>query len=133
MCTVIVGYGDISPQNQFSRVIATLYLPFCVAIMAWILGEFSGIYIKNRAEKLENEFLNRELTNKDLHEMDTDDNRSVSYGEFLAFMLEVMGKVEKEDMEQIKNLYTRLDADHSGSLTVGDLYRKAYGQTGVMP
>ena len=125
-----VGYGDISPQNQLSRAIATIYLPFSVAMMAWILSQFSGIYIKDRAEKSEKEFLNRQLTNKDIHEMDTNGDGSVHYGEFLAFMLEAMGKVEKEDLEEIKVLFSRLDVDQSGSLTISDLYKKVHSQKG---
>ncbi len=122
----IVGYGDVSPQTQVGRLIATFYLPFCVAIMASILGEFSGIYIKRKAERREKEFLGRQLTKKDLHEMDTRGDGSVSEVEFLTFMLDAMGKVEKEDMNRIKELYERLDADQSNSLTVDDLQKKAY-------
>ena len=126
----IVGYGDLSPQTQISRVIATIYLPFSVVIMAWILGQFSGVIIKQKAQTLEKEFLNRQLTFQDLREMDTEGNNSVSYAEFLTFMLQTMGKVEKDDIKQIKDLYERLDSDHNNSLTIDDLEKKAYGQSG---
>ena len=97
--------------------------------MTWILGEYSSVYIKHKRESLEEEFLNRQLTRKDLLVMDTDGDGSVSYGEFLAFMLNAMGKVEKYDLQQIKSLYQRLDSDQSNSLTVDDIYNKVHDQT----
>lgn len=97
--------------------------------MAWILGQFSGVIIKQKAQASEKEFLNRQLTFQDLRAMDTGSDGSVSYSEFLTFMLETMGKVEKEDLKQIKDLYEKLDADHNNSLTIDDLERKVYGQS----
>ena len=125
----LVGYGDISPKDQFARLIAVFYLPLCVGIMAHILGKFSKIYIKQKAKEAEKDFLNRRLSVRDLRKMDVEGNGNVSYNEFLVFMLVTMGKVDMSDIQQLERLYKKLDEDHSGNLSIQDLHAKAYGPT----
>mmetsp|Transcript_25336 Transcript_25336/g.29341 ORF Transcript_25336/g.29341 Transcript_25336/m.29341 type:complete len:105 (-) Transcript_25336:55-369(-) len=95
--------------------------------MAQILGKYSNIYMQRRAAEAEKEFLSRKLTAKDLQQMDREGDGAVSYSEFLVFMLHTMGKVEKKDIEQLEQLYLKLDADHDGNLTMYDLFKGAYG------
>jgi len=129
MTATTVGYGDISPQRQETRLIAVFYLPLCVGVMAKILGKFSSIYMKRKAQETERDFLNRELTVKDIKHMSGEGDSSVSYNEFLTFMLVTMGKVERTDIEQLERLYQKLDRDHNGSLEVQDLISKANGHS----
>ncbi len=77
------------------------------------------------AKENERKFLDRELTVKDIKQMDVEGNGAVSYNEFLVFMLVTMGKVESTDIQQLEQLYQKLDRDHNGDLTVQDLIAKA--------
>ena len=110
-----------------TRLIAVFYLPLCVGVMAHILGKFSNIYVKRRVQETETEFFDCEMTLKDIKQMDIEGNGVVSYNEFLVFMLVTMGKVESTNIQQLEQLYQKLDRDHNGSLTVQDLFAKANG------
>jgi len=120
-------YGDVSPQLPITRLIAVFYVPFTCSVTTKILGQFSGVYMKRKTKANEENFMDRKLTLKDLREMDVTGNGQVSYDEFLTFMLVRMGKVEKEDLIAIENLYHRLDRDNNNQLNVHDLYLAAYG------
>uniref|UniRef100_A0A7S4JFB5 EF-hand domain-containing protein n=1 Tax=Odontella aurita TaxID=265563 RepID=A0A7S4JFB5_9STRA len=116
-----VGYGDISPQTQSMRLYAVFFIPLSVSVLASILGRIAGFYMDRQAAKHEKDFLERELTLADLSEMDTDGDGEVCRGEFLSFMLVAMQKVDKETVDQLTELFNRLDADGSGSLQKNDL------------
>ncbi len=120
-----VGYGDLFPTQNSTRLIAVFYMPICITVMAKLFSEWTGIYLKARAEEAQKDFLSRKLTIEDLIEMDNNDveggDGKVSYGEFLEFMLMAMNKVDKDDIKKINDLYNALDQDHDGILTWRDL------------
>ena len=93
--------------------------------MAQIIGSITELFIKRTAENNEKKFLNRELTPKDISEMDVDGDGTVNYDEFLSFMLVTMGKVERQDIDQLKELYRKLDRDNDQILSIHDLLIKA--------
>jgi hypothetical protein len=122
-----IGYGDIAPKNRWMRFIAVFYLPVCVGVVAKVFTKITAVYLGRKVEKSEHEFLHRKLTEHDLDLMDVEGNESVSYDEFLAFMLVAMGKVDATDIQQLEELYHRLDADHDGTLKIDELFTMAYG------
>ena len=60
-----------------------IYLPLCVAIFGELLAKIAGIYVARKADKVEEEFLNRAMTLADFELMDLDKDVS----------LEVLNKV----------------------------------------
>jgi len=123
-----IGYGDLSPQTLSTRLIAVFYLPLCISIMAKIFSDITTIFMEKRAQEAEEKFYDRKLTKDDLKAMDIAKNGSVSVEEFLEFMLVTMNKVESEDIKELKDLYSALDTDADGSLTLNDLHQYAYGE-----
>jgi len=123
-----IGYGDLSPQTLSTRLIAVFYLPFCISIMAKIFSDITTTFMEKRAQEAEEEFYDRKLTKDDLKAMDIAKNGDVSVGEFLEFMLVTMNKVDSEDIKELKDLYSALDTDADGSLTLNDLHQYAYGE-----
>jgi len=119
--TTTVGYGDLEPQTQSMRLFAVFFIPLSVAVLANILGRIAGYYMDRQAAKNEKKFLQRELTLADLTAMDVDGDGSVTLGEFLSFMLVAMQKVDKEAIDELIELFEKLDADHSGALQKADL------------
>jgi Ca2+-binding EF-hand superfamily protein len=61
--------------------------------------------------------------------MDAEGNGAVSMDEFLSFMLITMGKVEREDIEQLKELYRRLDSNNDRNLNIHDLFNTTHGRS----
>ena len=82
-----VGYGDLHPDLQLTRLFAVVFLPFAVVLLAKVLGGITGLWMEGRADEAEQEFLRRELTLADLTTMDTNSDGRVSFSEFLSFML----------------------------------------------
>jgi len=125
-----VGYGDISPKNKWTRLFSVIYLPFCVLLMARIIGNVSGIYLQRKVQRSELDYMkNRYLSISDLSHMDQmygDGNGKVTYDEFLTFMLVTMGKVEHNDINILRELYRKLDKDRSGELSSRDVFSLAY-------
>jgi len=122
-----VGYGDLSPQLMGTRLVAVFYLPLCIGIMAKILSQITSVYMDRKAKEAENKFLNRTLTLDDLQKMDFGGDGTVNGEEFLAFMLVAMGKVDQESIDQIKDLFERLDVDDDNCLEISDVMVTAYG------
>lgn len=120
-----VGYGDIRPDTQISMIISIFYLPLAVAIFGEILYRIASAYIIRKARKLEEDFLNRELTMRDLRMMDENFDDKVELWEFLSFMLVAMQKVDKQSIDELKSLFHSLDVTGSGCLDKGDLLMSA--------
>ena len=119
--TTTIGYGDLSPHGEGTRLFAVIFLPLAVVVLGKVLGGVASVYIDRKTRKAEKEFLSRELTLADLAVMDEDGDGSVQMGEFLSFMLVAMQKVSAEEIEELKELFRTLDADGGGTLQKEDL------------
>lgn len=116
-----VGYGDVVPESQQSKLFAVLLIPSSVMVIAELFNRLIAVYLKRRADECEEEFLNRRMTLADFHQMDVDNSGTVTYDEFIKFFLVTMGKVKEEDMDRLKNLYDKFDANGDGDIQIEDL------------
>ena len=118
---------QISPESQVTRLFAVVFIPCSVMVVAELFGRLIYVYLEKRALEAELEFLNRRMTLADFNTMDVDKNGSVTYDEFIRFFLVTMGKVKEEDMDHLKQLYEKFDANHDGTLQIDDLVLMAKG------
>ena len=123
-----VGYGDVTPESQEARLFAVLFIPSSVMIVAELFNRFIAVYLQRKTQECEEEFLNRRMTLADFHRMDVDGNGLVTYDEFIRFFLVAMGKVKEEDMDRLKTLYDKFDANGDGDIQIADLIMIAKGQ-----
>ena len=115
------GYGDVVPTSQWTKLYCILYLPLAVGVFAEILGRVAGIYIQHKMRAAEHQFLRRAMTLCDIRTMDTNHNGHVSMSEWLSFMLVALQKVDKEFIDELKMVFTSLDANGNGVLDFDDL------------
>ena len=73
------------------------------------------------AEAHADAFVSRGVSEAMIADMDKDGSGSIDKGEFLAYMLIAMGKLEPEDVEKVNGMFDHLDADGSGSIDVDDI------------
>lgn len=116
-----VGYGDLSPTEQWSRLLCIVFLPLAVTVFCEVLGRVAGAYLDYKIEAEEEKFLNRQLTLSDINEMDSNNDGNVMWGEFLGFMLTAMQKVDKEDIDHLRKVFDQLDITGTGQLNKYDI------------
>lgn len=116
-----IGFGDEIPTKQVTRFICVLWIPLAVAVLCEFLGRVAGSIIERRNDEIEDRFLQRTMTIADLHTMDEDKDQKVSKHEFLSYMLVSMQKVEQDDIDEIMDLFKRLDVSKTGWIEKEDL------------
>lgn len=121
-----IGYGDVSPQNEWIRLAATFYVPFVVVTLTMVMSALSNVYMTRKTHESEVKFLNRKLKQKDLVAMDVNEDGVVTRAEFVSFMMVAMGKADSELVEKLRGVFNRLDKDKNGTLTVADLLNKVH-------
>jgi len=129
-----VGYGDFTPKSQQMRLFAVFFLPLWVAVDGEIISRIAEVFVDREEDRLEHQFLARELTMHDLLVMDTHKTGDVSFDEFLSYMLVAMHKVDQETIDELRDVFNERDLNGSGSIMREDLVlmarkRKEYLQS----
>lgn len=96
-------------------------------ITAHFFGRLINVYLQRKAIEAEEEFLSRRMTVADFKCMDTDQDGSVTYDEFIRFFLVQLGKVQPGEMDRLKELYDKFDVNNDGSIQMNDLILMAKG------
>jgi len=125
-----IGFGDIAPEKEGTRLFAVLFLPISVCVFGEVIGRIAHLYISRKTRRMEKKFLSRCITQLDLQIMDADKNGMVSMDEFLAFMLVALQKVDKETIDELRVLFKSLDVTQNGSLDKDDLIQMANSRVG---
>jgi Ion channel len=119
-----VGFGDFHPSLSYTKLFSCFFLPLAVAVLGALLGRIASLYMDRKRRLAEQRFLSRSLTLCDLTTMDTSEDGRVDKAEFLTYMLTALQKVSKEDVQEIVDLFHKLDVDGSNYLSKDDLEAK---------
>lgn len=117
-----IGFGDITPDSTITKIGCIIFLPLVVAVMGEFLTHIAGVYLNRQNHNSEMEFMSRCLTMQDLKNMDLTHDGRVSEHEFLVCMLMTLHKVKMEDIQEIEDLFRKLDTDGNGYLEPRDLW-----------
>ena len=112
-----IGFGDLSPSTENSRLFAIVYLPLAVISVANAIGTLSALFSKKKMSSSDS------ISMKELIAMDKDGDGAVSETEYLSYMLLKLNMARKEDVHEILSQFHKLDADGSGFLDRSDLER----------
>ena len=94
------------------------------------MGSFAEAYIQwDQGRKIQRA-IDYGVTEKMLKMIDTDGDGVVSRGEFVAYMIIKLNKIDKECIQQVENMFDELDIDNSGTLDRADI---RVGQTDIDP
>ena len=129
-CTVTttsIGYGDLTPIRQDTRLFAVLYIPLAVGAMGHFLGTIATFIVEQRTQKTNESLWKHELTMDDLRSMSSSDG-VVTELDFVVFMLKTMKKVDDDLISAIRGHFRKLDLTRSGTLVRQDLELRAKQQ-----
>jgi Ion channel/EF hand len=116
-----IGLGDETPTQPISKALCIVYIPVAVYSVGRFLGLVATTFLDQRSQKAEEKFLSRALTLSDIDRMDFDNDGGVSREEFLIYMLVTLQKVEQEDVNEIMDVFRKLDKTGDGVLDADDL------------
>ena len=104
-----------------------------VAAAGEILANVGLAVIARRQKKVLQEQLDTGLSMDMLREMDANSDGQVSREEYVNFMLQEMGLVTKDDLDELQGQFKRLDVTKSGYLDQNDLVlMKEFREAGIM-
>ena len=116
-----VGYGDFAPTTKKTKLLSLLFVPLAVISLGDILSRIAGHFISKEIHQMEHEYMHRTMNLQDLEAMDVNHSGEVDLFEFTAFMLTSMGKVDRELMTELRQLFEKLDKTGSNSIQKEDL------------
>ena len=116
-----VGYGDISPKLEGTRLFGCFYVFMVVAVTARIVGKISDVFLSGDGARDVQAILGKKPDAAWLRSLDTDGSGDVTEIEYLSAMLVRLQYVEQDKIDQILKAFHKLDTDDSGTLSIEDL------------
>lgn len=123
-----VGFGDYYPHTMAGKIFTLFYVPFSVVMVAGAINHIAAVPLDVRRAKVENYVLSQfgdALTDGDFEDIrrsaGVDHDKDIHANDFLVAMSLRLGFLKADDCLKINKLFTNLDIDNSGSLTVEDI------------
>jgi len=123
--TTTIGFGDLHPTLNRSKLFAVPFIPLSVGAMGHILATVANDILERRREShqafiLEQEQL-RPLTINDLKIMNDKGEGNVSELEYVTFMLVRMGIADWETIDELQERFKKWDVRGDGIVNEDDL------------
>ena len=126
-CTT-VGYGDLSPSEDLTKVLALFLLPVGSVLTAKMLGDMSGVLFRVQSMKMERAVMKQfgsgikfqDFADLKMQIGSDGANPTITKNEFLLAMIMRLGRLREDDKALIEMVYHELDADQSGFLDISD-------------
>ena len=116
-----VGYGDIAPKQEGTKLFGCFYVFLIVAVTARIVGKISDIFLSGDGARDVQSILGKKPDAAFLRSLDTDGSGDVTAIEYLTAMLVRLQFVEQDKVDLIMKSFHKLDVDGSGTLSIEDL------------
>jgi len=89
-------------------------------ITAASLGSIADVFIHRAQIKAAQQILRNKFTEETILDMDADGDGKVNEQEYVEAMVIKLGKISKQELNDIKQRFKDLDTDKSGWLDAGD-------------
>ena len=114
-----VGYGDILPTNDSSKIFAACYAFIVVGVMGWAVSQICASALDSKAHH-DGELRSFKLTASWLAEQ-SGDKGYVDKFDFIRSMIIARGVMSAKEFDKIAARFSQLDVNGDGALDVGDL------------
>ena len=110
-----VGYGDVSPSTNVTKIFAIVWLAITTLAFAQTISSLIEYRSQTKIEKLRTKLLKQKIDKGLFASLDKDRNGSISRYEWLVYHL-IKGHypVNETDIRTIMEQFKKLDADHDG-------------------
>lgn len=124
MTVTTVGYGDIVPQTDESRLFTGFYAVFGTIAFGRAVGYFIETLGSQRdLEKHEKLLSASALDYETWQSANADGTNRVTKVEFVYMRLLQMGLIDENVRQKIEDQFDRMDRNHDGNLTIEDIVR----------
>ncbi|KAI0560475.1 hypothetical protein FGB62_112g112 [Gracilaria domingensis] len=120
--TSTVGFGDLLPKHNSSKVILTVWLCFSTIYAAKVVSEVAGVVAQLNQHSAMKRLLSASMDMRTFMRMDRDNDQRLDKAEFLAQMLIRLGKVTDDDVQPLLRRFHELDKDNSGFISREDVH-----------
>mmetsp|Transcript_21190 Transcript_21190/g.35913 ORF Transcript_21190/g.35913 Transcript_21190/m.35913 type:complete len:364 (-) Transcript_21190:84-1175(-) len=131
-----VGYGDIVPTHDSSKLFTCLYAVVGAICFGRAISDFIGAVSDHHLHCKHTELLNASVLDySTFAKANTDGTDRVTREEFLVYRLIQMGLLEEPVKNLIYDQYARMDKDKNGILTIDDImiaHRKRVERATIM-
>jgi len=126
--TSTVGYGDITPKTTIGKMFTIPYVPLGVCLLAYACHTIAEIPMQLRFERMQEHILGQ--FGEEMHEEDFEHlkrtvhkapTENITKNDFSLAMLMRLGVVTICDLQRVEALFSMLDKDHSGELSIEDI------------
>jgi voltage-gated potassium channel Kch len=131
MTITTIGYGDVVPSNQNSKIFTLFYCIGGTLVTARALASFHNALDWYQDGVRNDAILTAKVDLQTLFAMDVDKNRTIDIEEFLLYRLFEMKLVDPEVVSRLERQFARLDKDEDGVITPADL--DVAGLVGMVP
>ncbi|PXF45484.1 Two pore potassium channel c [Gracilariopsis chorda] len=112
-----VGFGDLQPTRNVSKMIMTIWLCFSTICAAKVVADVAAMVAKMKQKAVQRRLMSARMDIRTLVGMDKDRDNRVDKTEFLAQMLIRSGKVEEDEVQELLKRFDELDVDNSGYIS----------------
>jgi potassium channel subfamily K len=116
-----IGFGERAPKTPAARLFAVFFIPLSVAAAGELLSGVALAISRRRQREVYEQQLESDLTIAHLRAMDSDGDGKITREEYVDFMLIEMGRVSKDELDELSMQFDRLDVTRSGYLDEDDL------------
>ena len=114
-----IGYGDLSPKSPSGRLFFVFWMIGGYVVVASSIREISQLYLRLKERQAEMRLLNRKV-GKEVLGLDEDGDGEVDKYEYLSHMVVMLGKLHKQEVDEIMARFKELDVTGDGKLSRRD-------------
>jgi len=112
-----VGFGDFAPKTYLGRGVGVFWMLIGVVVTGNFIGEITSTFIEQAKKRKNYDRISYDTFNA----IDVDRNGTLSKYEFVSYVLVQYGLVEKANLDEIMDMYMKLDKNGDGRVTYEDI------------
>lgn len=110
-----VGFGDYTPTHQSGQIFAIFWMLLGTLALGNFVAAFTEYFLESQ-KKLQ------PISKEVFDQIDKDGNGTLSKVEFRSYALVKLGFCTQEELDQVDQMFSKMDADNTGHLTFEEIH-----------